>query len=390
MPQQALHAQQSKSDDMSANPHLKRKSSPKLKPKGSKPRHGTAQEAFIVNTRKAIDGDPFFFHKHEWSRIKHGGSRHSCLAQPKKISVDCFCVKDCAAWIPHLIIPDCMPSCPRCLSKVAVDVTNAEWVENPKMMCGVCSHRHIDAKCCTCHECKKPFAGWHEATLRQDAEETSGVMNFRLSKGFAVDEELCTYIVTHTNDTAASMHQKLKKTIADNWTNDAAFCYRAVIGQRAKKRNPNYLDGTNQQSLDKHLAPLEVIPPAAKKAPQLRSSLAHLEEQLEGAIAKASRDVQFIDMFNKKKNCDKTGPPFKDIGRENCRLLSNQRILTANELFDCDVRSPAVLESWQDIVQACKCVCMSTALQRPAMECPISAVASLRGHPLLDASPPWQ
>ena len=188
--------------------------------------------------------------------------------------------------------------------------------------------------------------------MRQDAEETSGVMNFLLSKGFAVDEELCTCVVTHANDTAASMHQKLKKTIADNWTNDAAFCYRAVIGQRAKKRNPNYLDGTNQQSLDKHLAPLEVIPPAAKKERRLRSSLAHLEEQLEGAIAKASRDVQFVDIFNKKKNRNKTGLPFKGIGREKCALLLTHGILSAKELLDCDGGSPAVLESWRDIVQA--------------------------------------
>jgi len=40
--------------------------------------------------------------------------------------------------------------------------------------------------------------------------------------------------VTNNTDTAASIHQRLKKMTADNWMNDATHLCRAVLAQCAK------------------------------------------------------------------------------------------------------------------------------------------------------------
>jgi len=335
------------------NPYAKRKApTEKLKPRPCKPRYGTAQAAFIEQTRVAIDADPFYFRTHEWTRIQCGGNRYTTMTHPKKITVDSFYVKDLAVWIPHLLTPNYVPTCCRCLSKVAVGLDTTNWVENPKVLCGVFTHRHFDTKCCRCADCKSDFVGWHPVTLRHDAQEIAGILNFRMSKGFAVDDELHTFIVTHNTDTTASIHQKLKKGVADNWINDATHYFKAVLSNRVKKRNPNYLDGTNQRALDRHLEIVKDLGPAEKRAKRLRSLLAHAEEQLAAAQTKASRDVQFVDTFEKKKNRNVSGLPFKGIGRSKCLVLIKHGILSAKDLLEYDGGSPAILESWIDIVQA--------------------------------------
>jgi len=218
---------------------------------------------------------------------------------------------------------------------------------------GLFTHRYFDTIYYRCHDCKSDFVGWHPATLKADANEIAGILNFRMSQGFAVDDDLYTYIVTHNNDTTASIHQRLKKSLADNWINDTTYYYKAVLSNRVKKRNPNYVDGTNQRTLDMHLEILPELSVDEKRAKRLRSALAYAEEQFAVAESKAARDVQFVDIFHKKKNRNATGLPFKGIGREKCLVLIKHGIISAKELLEYDGGSPAILESWRDIVQGC-------------------------------------
>jgi len=256
-------------------------------------------------------------------------------------------------WLPHLIIPNYVPSCGRCLSKVAVSIDPTKWVENPKMLYGLFSHRYLDTKYYKCNDCRSDFVGWHPETLKKDAQEIAGVLNFRMSKGFAVDEALYTFITTHNTDSTALIHHRLKKSVADNWINNATHYFKAVLSNRVKKRNPDYLDGTNQQTLDRHLEIIVDRAPAEKRVKRLRASLACAEEELQSAQAKASRDVQFVNIFNKKKNRNVSGLPFKGIGREKCLVLIKHGVISAKALLEYDKGSPAILESWRDVVQAC-------------------------------------
>jgi len=142
------------------NPHVKtkRKVVVVAAPRKPKPRHGSAQQQFTTDARKRIDDDPLFFQKHGWANIAYGFSRSATLASKKKIDVESFCVKPIAAWVPHRLIPECIPSCPNCKSKNSVDVNITKWVEHPKILCGCGTHRHFDTKCCWCSHCCGSFA----------------------------------------------------------------------------------------------------------------------------------------------------------------------------------------------------------------------------------------
>lgn len=93
------------------------------------------------------------------------------------------------------------------------DVENTKWLKNVKTVCGVFTHHYFNTKRYCCHDCKGSFLAWDEKTLLQDANKTAGMLNFWLSKGFAVHKELCSFIVTHTNDATASIHKRLKREL---------------------------------------------------------------------------------------------------------------------------------------------------------------------------------
>ena len=161
-------------------------SKPKARTKAA-PRHGPAQGAFISLVRKRVEAESRFFEKNDWCRIPH--TNRSLLASTAKISADAFYVKDVAMWVPHLIVKDYIPSCKSCGLTDAVDCSKFNWIENPKTLYGTNSHWYFDTMYYFCNRCKCDFAGWHESTLTTDADEIAGVINFRMSKGFAVDED---------------------------------------------------------------------------------------------------------------------------------------------------------------------------------------------------------
>lgn len=341
-----------------ANPYAKaaRKTTVVPPKKPPKPRHGRAQETFIRETRRAIDEQgSLFFASNDWDNISIGSSGHAGLINPKKLSPDHLCCKSIAAWVPHLIIPSFVPTCPKCLSKASVDVGNARWVENPKLLHGAFTHRHLDTVCHHCMQCPKDFLGWNMDSLKVDADKITGILNYRLSKGFAVDESLYSFIVTNNSDTTASIHQRLKKMAADEWMNNATCCCRAVLAQRVVTtgNNQRYVAGTNQQTLDHLLIDTSKFTPEEKRARNLRYKLTNVERDLKFKEEEAEKDILFINVFRKKKNRNQFGLPFKGIGRKKLLLLIDLGTCTAKELLEHDGANPLVLESWRDIVQAC-------------------------------------
>ena len=131
-----------------ANPYQKKS---KRKPKTSKRlpqvRHGAAQAEFVAATRKAIDLKVNFFDENDWRSISMSHKRGTSLAGKKRIRADDFYVKNVAAWVPHLMLAGHVPPCARCLAKDHVDVNNTKWVENPKLLHGTVTHRHLGVIC---------------------------------------------------------------------------------------------------------------------------------------------------------------------------------------------------------------------------------------------------
>jgi len=337
-----------------ANPYLKvsRPRPPLVLKATPAVRCGVAQKKFIDATRKAVDLDPKFLQVNGWCRISHSNRRGSALVGKKKLRADDFYVKDMAVWVPHLIIPHYVPSCARCKKKDYVELSKCHWVENPKLLYGTHSHRYLDTKYYWCGKCESDFSGWHEATLIQDAKEITGILNFNLSKGFAVDDELYSFIVNHSNLTTASVHQMIKHMMADNWLNDAAFYYRAVMSDKVRARNPNVFDGTNQQSLDSLLVKLPKLTPAQKRIESTRFELTTVERELRSKELAHNHDVEFASVFRRKKNRNSINETFPGIGKAKCLALMRANIHTAKELLEYDGGNPTILEHWKDVVQA--------------------------------------
>lgn len=93
------------------------------------PKGAAAQAQFIDKMRKAIKLDPTTLEGIDWRWIP---CSTSFLSVNKKISVDNFCVKDVAVWLPHIIAHDCVPTCFHCNSKSGVDVQNFSGLSSPK------------------------------------------------------------------------------------------------------------------------------------------------------------------------------------------------------------------------------------------------------------------
>jgi len=250
---------------------------PLPKPKAVQARHGLAQEEFIDRMRTAVKDDPTHLETHDWQHLSVCGATTLCSA--KKTSPNCFCVKDVAMWMPHMTTPGCTPPCPECESKVAVDPKRFHLVEFPKMLCGVNAHRHLDTVCCWCAECKGEFLGWHERTLQLDANEIACTVNFRTSAGFAVDEELCSFVSANNKNATASMRQRLEQMHADRWVCLQTFCCRALSLGRIVPQNISRVEGTKQGTSLPHLKPKPQLTKEQKKHLQSGTCLIWNETQ---------------------------------------------------------------------------------------------------------------
>ena len=298
-------------------------------PKKTKPRHGEAQAEFMRRTCKAIKEDPSMLNGIDWKKISYSKSFLS-LTVPKKMSVNDFYAKDIAVWMSHVVIPHCMPTCYRCESKVGVDVTRFRWTKCPKMLHGTRTHRCLDTVWCTCVSCNNAeFAAWNEKTLLLDAKEITGILNFRLSNGFAVDEELCSFVTAHASDTAALTHERLNDQHANQWVNFAAIHHRAILAKRIKpvtKKGP--MDGLFD------LAVPETREQKRRKSLQWEHTKA--ERQLQSKQSEFDTDVNFHKTSRRKENRNTIGEILPGIGKGKCDTLVQNGIRTARDLLQHD------------------------------------------------------
>jgi len=308
-----------------------------------KPRWGDAQAAFVTATRDLVEANPRkFFTTNDWRRVPLSPVTASTA---KKTSVDAFYVKDLAVWLPHLIIPGCIPTCAKCCTKSGVDPARYRWIENPKILYGLYSHRCLDTVCYWCDVCRGDFAACHPVTIQTDASEITPIFNFRLSPGFGVDEQLYSFITTHANNTTESIHRFVRSMHSDHWTNQAAMHYRAVLEKCVRMTDPFF--GKHQTTLDRFL-----VPHKASKLEHTRYAFTRIERDLRSKEAAFNGDVQFADIFRRKENRNSIGEVFPGIGKKKLLLLMDRDILSAKELLQYDGSDPAVKWRWKQIVQS--------------------------------------
>lgn len=81
---------------------------------------------------------------------KHGRNT-SLVGDDKSVLLDSLYCKDVAVWVPHLLLPDHVPTCPKCESSECVCVASSKWIKQPKLLYGIRSHRYLDTKMYKCH-----------------------------------------------------------------------------------------------------------------------------------------------------------------------------------------------------------------------------------------------
>jgi len=198
-------------------------------------RHGPHQAQFAKDLRSETDPKQHkCFHAKDWRNVTQLGGKHIALSSPKKIVAKLFCVKSVTVWVPHLLIPDCVPSCPNRKSNKHVEVVSSRWVKCPKLLFLISSHKHLDTKFCPCHQCNKEFTGHNKQSLSLDATTIIGHFNFYLSTECAVEEELCSFIVDSPDAPSARIARHLEKIAVDNHLQDCQLCLHAVRAQRIK------------------------------------------------------------------------------------------------------------------------------------------------------------
>lgn len=116
----------------------------------------TSQREFVERIRAAVLANDRFFDSHNWQNIEPTGGRNSSLT--KGTHADRFYVKPIACWIPHLLIPNHVPCCPRCGKRDLVEVNRGvRFVNSPKILYGLGSHKYLDTLCYPCNRCKRRF-----------------------------------------------------------------------------------------------------------------------------------------------------------------------------------------------------------------------------------------
>jgi len=321
------------------NPYAKPKpAAAPVSPKKTKPRYGEAQAEFIRRTRQAIKEDPTILNGVDWRRISYSKSCLS-LTGKKKTSVNDFYVKDLAVWLPHAIIPHCVPTCFRCESKDGVDVTRFRWTKLPKILYGTHTHRYLDTAWYTCVACSNQgngeFAAWNEKTLLLDSKEITGILNFRLSNGFAVDEDLYSFLISHAIDTTAGTHERLNDHHANHWVNLATMYHRAILAKRIK---PIEKKGPMDQMFS--LAIPETR--AQRRRKSLQWEHTQLERKVQGAQSSFDTDVDFSNISRRKENRNSIGEIFPGIGKAKCDTLVRYGIRTARALLAYEGDSPSI------------------------------------------------
>jgi len=153
---------------------------------------------------------------------------------PKKVSVDSFCVKPLAAFVPHLLLKNHVPCCPKCKSSKSVHTEGprVKWVKVPKILFGTNSHNCLDTKRHWCSHCWSSFLGCDKQSMHLDAHQWTGFFPFNLSSHFAADEAVYTYIINAANQPTSKTQQQLKSMSTDRCHSEQSHHLHMATAQK--------------------------------------------------------------------------------------------------------------------------------------------------------------
>ncbi|MGL5934273.1 MAG: hypothetical protein ACRCZI_01470 [Cetobacterium sp.] len=266
---------------------------------------GDAQWEFVKKVRGAIKKDHVaFFGQHHWKHIVPGsGSYDSHLlnkCNQTTNKVQDFYVKPIACWVPHLLIKNHVPTCPRCQSKEFVHTQRARFINSPIILFGMSTNKYLDTCLYPCDKCSKSFTGYNKQSMQLDAPVYFAYFNFYLGPGYAVDEQLYSHVIEEAASQATAMIARRLKTHAYKRYYSDYQLYFAAAGvhkiSQPKKKQKNIKDLFPKISNDPALEGLKRMKrDALDECGRARAALDNARRDLE-------KDIRFDGMLGDKDN----------------------------------------------------------------------------------------
>jgi hypothetical protein len=321
--------------------------------------YGRAQLDFIRSTRASIDEHGcHFFDDKDWRNLSVKGGRHVGLNGPL-LHTSSFYVKSLASWVPHLLIPGFVPSCPKCGHSKKVDPTKSTWIPNPKTLFGIRGHRYLDTKLYPCKECQKSFTGYNLKSMQIDSHKIIGFFNFNISKHFALDDDLYNEIVNSGDEPTASLQRRLEQNVKDQYFSDYQYFLFAVKIQRIRviPQDRSVID-LQQPTLEKHLRPILKQTQEERELKRLKQQMDNKVWALGCAEKRIADDIDFNKLLLKKKNRNGRDQLLPGLGEKKLRQLiqlgvTNGRLLLEfddQDNFFVDQKNRTPLPAWKELV----------------------------------------
>ena len=305
--------------------------------KKAKTKYGKAQDDFIKSIRASIDADPnHFFDDKDWRYLTVKGGRYVGLNNPT-LEPSSFYVKPVAAWVPHLLIPGHVPSCPKCCHPQCVNPTTSNWVTSPKLLHGLKGHRYLDTKSYYCSGCTSRFNGYDLKSIELDSKKLLGFFTFHLSKKYAVDDELYNEIVNSGDEPSASLERRLEQNTKDQYFSDFQYYLFAVKNNRVRVVPKHTVPhDAQQETLDKHLQPMLKQTSADKNLTVLRRQADLKKWDLERANAAMEDALDFKQIMVLKGGRNSRNQILPGLGIGKLKKLIKEGIPNGKALLTYD------------------------------------------------------
>jgi hypothetical protein len=324
---------------------------------------GQAQWAFIKKTREAVNNDPkLFLAEHNWRNITPPGGKNDSMLYlncNKKTTVDAFYVRPIACWVPHLLIANHVPSCPRCKTRDHVDTIKARWMNSPKILFGTTSHKYLDSMLYPCTKCKTTFSGYHKRSLQLDASVVFGYFNYYLGHGYAVDEQLFRMIVEEaTTESTSAIAQRMKRLQVAEYLDQYQLYLGAVGLEKVKPQLKQQRTLTSMLPKPTGDAELDHL---IRERNNCMSEVAKQRMLLYSAHVKHGLDISFMSILKDKENHNVHGQAncIPGLGGTKLRKLMACNILSTKALLEADPvdymaykRTAHLIPRWQRMVDS--------------------------------------
>ena len=235
----------------------------------------------------------------------------------KNVTAESFYIKPIAAWVPDKLFPSHVPVCPRCETSRFVDVGKARWINNPKVLFGMDTHRYLDTKLYPCGCCNKRFTGYNRDSMKYSSNLYKGFFNFYLSGRFSVDDKLYAFITSCYDMHTPTIHRILEQACTEKYLNDYMYYLHAARAKRVKAQPPNVVEGNRSRSLDPVLTNLTNNPatPAERTLHSLQSQLKRKRLDLLSAENKVRDSICFKYLKKRKDGRNNNGSCVQNLVR---------------------------------------------------------------------------